>query len=208
MNTAYAHILVLSKDIDHISKAVLIDDPLVSHAVYGEIKEKRQVDYIKFNIKKGETLHIELSVPLIKGNMEFKPSVAVIGKGLPCNSNNTAFIVPEGYGFFILNSENKYKKAFEPFTQTSYLEKKRIQMLMPVTGECYLAVFSPEYDFGKYLVAIGDKEKLSIKDIAVFPILWYKVKYWFSPVRAVSIFLLLLTILMGIIYLIKGRNKK
>lgn len=204
---AFAHIPVFSKSIN-INNAVSIKDPQVSYAVYGEIKERGQVDYIKFFAKQGDPIYIEISVPNIDDNDKFTPSFALIAKGLPSYDRNVPFSIPDKFGYAIFNSYSNSDKSYEPFTQTSYIMRQKIKMLAPNTGEYYIAVYSPEKAVGKYCIAVGEKDRFKVLDIIMFPILWLKVKFWYNPLRAISILIVLSAIVMGIIYCIKQKNRR
>lgn len=202
---AYGHIPVFSKNVT-IQNAVTIKDPQVSYAVYGNLKEEGQVDYLKFFVKKGDPIYIELAVPMLKDEENFMPSFALIGKGLPQQNISAPFTVPSGCGFAIFNSQKKYNTYFETYTQTIYSVRQEIRMKSPATGEFYIAVYSPQGKEGKYLVAIGEKDKFNIIDVMMFPYLWLKVKYWFNPARAVSIVIVLALLITGIIYYIRKKR--
>lgn len=189
-----------------IQNAIEIKDPQVSYAIYGNLKGEGRVDYIRYFAKKGDPIYIELAVPSFKDEENFMPSFAVIGEGMPANTGSAPFTVPEGCGFMIFNSERKYGTYFETYTQTTYTVRQEVRMKSPASGEYYLAVYSPEGSDGKYLLAIGEEDKFDIFDLLVFPYMWLKVKYWFSPIRAISIVLVLSSVITGIIYDI--RNKK
>jgi hypothetical protein len=202
----YAHIPVFSSNIDSLSRAVFIEDPLVSHTIYGKLDEEGQVDYVKFNASKGDILYVEMTLPAIGGNEGFKPSFAVIGRGLPNTRVKTDFTLPDTYGFALFNSGYDNEKLYEPYTQTSYIRRQNVRMVAPASGEYYIAIFSPENSSGKYCLNIGYKDKMNFLDVVMLPYSWYRVKYWFSPMRAIFTAVVLSAIIMGIIYYV--RNKK
>lgn len=203
---AYAHIPVFSKNVT-IQNAVTIKDSQASYAVYGNLKEEGQVDYIRFYAKKGDPVYIELAVPMLKDEENFMPSFALIGKGMPESNNVMPFTVPDDCGFAIFNSGKKYGTYFEPYTQTIYIVRQEIRMKSPSTGEFYIAAYSPQGKEGKYLIAIGEKDKFNFMDVLIFPYLWLKVKYWFNPARAISIVIVLALVITGIIYYIRKKKR-
>lgn len=201
----YAHIPVFSSNINSISRAVFIEDPIVSHTIYGKLDEEGQVDYVKFIANKGDILYVEMTLPAINGNTGFKPSFAVIGRGLPNTHINIAFTLPDTYGFALFNAGYDNEKLYEPYTQTSYIRKQSVRMIAPASGEYYIAIFSPENNKGKYSLNIGYKDKLNFSNTVMLPYYWYRVKYWFSPLRAIFILIVLSSVIMGIIYYVRNK---
>lgn len=203
---AYAHRAVFCSNMGDMENAVLIDDPLVSHAVYGTIDDEKHVDFIKFNAREGDPLYIEVSVPMVEGSKDFKPSFALISKDLPSSKETLPFSVPEGWGYMAFNESIGGDEYFEPLTQTYYIRRQRVQLLAPATGEYYISVYSPENKAGKYSLVIGQMEKFQLMDVISFPYIWFKIKYWFNPVKAVSTLIVLLVAILGIIYYIRRKR--
>ncbi|MCX7884938.1 MAG: hypothetical protein N2448_07930 [Caloramator sp.] len=200
---AYAHKPIFeNRDLNFANPAV-VPNYQISYAVYGELKTKEDVDFIKFNAKEKDTFYVEMTIPVIKGNEDFKPYIAIIGEGIK-EKADLPFKVPESYGVIVLppGPENYF---YEKFTQTAYYRAQSIRGEISKSGEYYVAVYS--YDRGgKYALSIGEKEKFGLIDVLTFPYTYLKVKYFFNPLKTVLIIGVVIIIIIVIIKLIKKRR--
>ncbi|SKA79553.1 hypothetical protein SAMN05443428_10387 [Caloramator quimbayensis] len=200
---AYAHKPIFEgKDLIFSNPAV-VPDYQISYAVYGELKTKEDVDFVKFSAKEKDTFYVEMTIPVIKGNEDFKPYIAIIGEGIK-EKADLPFKIPQSYGAIVLppGPQNYF---YEKFTQTAYYRAQSIRGEIPKSGDYYVAVYS--YDRGgKYALSIGEKEKIGLIDIITFPYIYLKVKYFFNPLKTVLITGIVIIILIVIIKLIKKRR--
>ena len=72
------------EDKDFTAKAPgTVKDPTVSTALYATLDSPRDVDYVTFEGKRGDSILIGLTIPAIDGQENFTPTVAIMGPGLP-----------------------------------------------------------------------------------------------------------------------------
>ena len=72
------------EDKDFTAKAPgTVKDPTVSTALYATLDSPRDVDYVTFDGKRGDSVLIGLTIPAIDGQENFTPTVAIMGPGLP-----------------------------------------------------------------------------------------------------------------------------
>lgn len=203
VSPAYAHKPIFEgKDLSFANPAI-VPEHTISYAVYGQLQTKQDVDFIKFNAKEKDTFFIQMTIPVIKGNEDFKPYIAIIGKGIE-EKSDLPFNIPESYGSIILPpGEREY--FYEKFTQTAYYKTQSIRGEIPESTDYYIAVYS--YDRGgKYVLTIGEKENFGIKDILTFPYVYLRVKYYFSPLKAFLITAGIVVLIILIVRFIKKRR--
>ena len=203
ITTVYAHKPIFeTKDIS-FGKPITIKDHTISYAVYGSLERIDDVDFVKFYGKKGEPLFIQMTIPIIKGNEDFSPSFALMGKGIK-GSDEVPFDVPDDFGVIVVKPSPK-EYFYEKFTQTKYYIRQTLKGEIPEDGDYYVAVFS-DGQKGKYSLAVGEKEKFTILDWIKMPLIYIVVKYFFNPVATVITLIIIIAI---IFYLIRRkRNKK
>lgn len=184
-------------------KPVIVPEHRISCAVYGELKTKDDIDFIKFSAKSGDTFYVQMTVPIIKGYEDFKPYIAVIGRGIN-ERDEVPFKVPDDYGVIVL-PPGPADYFYEKFTQTSYYQGRSIRGEIPSDGNYYIAVFSQNTG-GKYTLVVGEKEKFGIIDIIRFPYTYARVKYFFSPPATIFIFAGVILIITAAVKYIKFRR--
>lgn len=164
-----------------------ITKPEISQAIYRELIPG-QVDYYRFTVSQGGLdFFTQLLVPARGPDRDFRPSLALLGPGLPPVEGNLPLAVPTGWGAVIMDWEDK-GTFFEPFTQTRYYMAREQRRSLP-QGEWQLAVFHPRGKGGRYTLTLGEEEQWSWKDIFRFQGMWLRTRWWYSPSQTVVIIL-------------------
>jgi ligand-binding SRPBCC domain-containing protein len=157
-----------------------IDNLSTSFAFYRDFKAPAQADVYTFEAKAGEHLHAGISVPALHGLESYGVSVAVLGPGLPAvNHDLLPENHPEDLGGLIFASA-RGEDFFEPFTQTNYWGRQRVELDLSQTGTYYLLVWQPEGLPGKYVLDTGTAEVFGPGDLLAFPVWWLKVHEFFG----------------------------
>ena len=157
------------EDKDFTAKAPgTVKDPTVSTALYATLDSPRDVDYVTFEGKRGDSVLIGLTIPAIEGQENFTPTVAIMGPGLPqtgvaqlprrvtppANSNPPA-------GTLVWRAApGKPTAFFEPFSRTKYWERQENRIKLPADGRYTVAVWSDSCAVGRYTLVVGDREVL------------------------------------------------
>lgn len=186
------------------SDPVKLANPDISWAIYSDL-EGGEVDYYQFQVsEQGLDFFTQLLVPTRKEYEDFRPTVALIGPGLPSAPNQELpFTIPQGSGAIVLPWQQK-QVFFEPFTQTRYYMAEEMRRnLSP--GTWRLAVYHPQNQGGKYTLTVGEREEWSWKDILSFPVMWFKTRWWYSPGQTIAIMLAGITLLALVIWFIRRR---
>jgi hypothetical protein len=175
------------EDKDFTAKAPgTVKDPTVSTALYATLESPRDVDYVTFEGKRGDSILIGLTIPAIDGQENFTPTVAIMGPGLPkvgvaqlphrvaapADSNPPAGAItwraaPEKPGVF-----------FEPFSRTKYWERQENRIKLPTDGRYTVAIWSDNCAVGRYTLVVGEREVLG--GDPAFPV---KLPAYWQPVQ-------------------------
>jgi ligand-binding SRPBCC domain-containing protein len=159
---------------------MMLDNLSTSFAFYRDVKAAAQSDVYTFEAKAGEHLQAGLSVPALSGLENYGLSLAVMGPGLPdLNHDWLPENHPEDVGGLIFTSAPG-ADFFEPFTQTNYWGRQRVELDLPQAGIYYLLVWQPEGLPGKYVLDTGSAEVFSPADLFAFPVWWLKVHQFFG----------------------------
>lgn len=160
-----------------------ISDPTISTALYATLESQRDVDYFTFKGQAGQVILLAMTIPLIEGQEEFAPMMALLGPGLPAIELPRRVLGPDDTGGLVLApTPGPAPTFFEPFSRTSYWERQEERVTLPADGQYLVAVWHATGQAGRYVFVTGEKERLG-GDLA-FP---FKMrKYWtpITPARA------------------------
>jgi hypothetical protein len=216
--SAFAHKLIPTDGSNNdIVSALEIPDPIVSWAMYEELSNN--VLYYKFDAKKGDKLSASIVIPKLDGLEDFSPSLAFIAPSFTINliselkvldsTKSFPFPIPDGYDAIVFDYNGKLpsKESYEPFGQITYWERQEIDLVVPVDGTYYLAVYDSSGDYGKLALAIGYVEDFSAIDfMTVLPYAWFESRYFVEDyVTPVIASLVAIGLILGVVFLIYKR---
>ena len=213
--SAFAHKLIPTDGSNNdISSALEIPDPVVSWAMYEELNNN--VLYYKFDAKKGDKLFANIVIPKLDGLEDFSPSLVFIAPTFTVNliaelkvldsTESFPFPIPDGYDAIVFDYDGVLpsKEFYEPFGQITYWERQEINLVVPVDGTYYLAVYDSNGDYGKLALAIGYVEDFSAIDfMTVLPYAWFESRYFVEDyITPVIVSLVTLGLISGGIFLV------
>jgi hypothetical protein len=158
---------------------ITIPDLGTSYAYYRDLPVGK-VDVFTFEGKAGENLYAGINIPAIKGLEKYSVNMALFGPSLPAaNHDLLPPEHPENLGALIFPSIVS-ADFFEPFTQTLYWGRQRIDMSLPADGTYYLLVWQPDNVAGKYVIDSGHAEVFGLGDLFLFPVWWVRVHMFYG----------------------------
>ena len=187
---AFAHKLIPTdgSNIDY-ETALVIPDPVISWAMYEELKDKPL--FYKFDAEKGDRLYSSIVIPKLEPLEDFAPSLVLIGPEafldlvqelrILESSRDFDYPLPEGYMAYVFDYEGPIPSTefYEPFGQVTYWERQEIDLRIEAPGTYYMAVFDKNGSNGKLALAIGYIEDFSGNDfVTVLPNAWMESRYF------------------------------
>jgi hypothetical protein len=136
----------------------VVEDPTISTAIYATLDAPEDVDYYSFNATRGQTILLSILIPQIEGHENFKPRMALMGRGLAPARPPVRVYKPEGFGTVMLNPPENATTFFEPFTRTTYWTRQKELVRIPADGRYLVAVWDDSGMVGRYVFVIGDRE--------------------------------------------------
>jgi hypothetical protein len=159
----------------------LIADPTISTALYATLESKDDVDYFAFDGSAGQDILLAITIPQIEGQEEFAPTLALLGPGLQDVDLPRRVTRSSGAGVFLVPPPTGPAPTFfEPFSRTSYWERQEQRVTLPADGRYVVAVWHDNWQPGRYVFVIGDKERLG--GDPAFP---RKMAEYWTPVKPV-----------------------
>jgi len=176
-SSAWAHKPIFAdataRDAEH---AVLVRNVDISVVAYPPATAQSPQAWLAFDGKKGKEIEVQLGVPRIARLKELRPSVAVLGPGLPRWQG--AFPIPPGLGGVVIESVGgpEPKVFYEPFTGTSSWLFEKHKLTLPEQGRYYLVGYLPNGVQGKFWLAFGSRDAYRLAD-------WLRLPGWIVRVR-------------------------
>jgi len=157
--------------------AVQVFDPDVSQVIYTEIAPEAPSSWIFVETAGPFDLYVSLGVPAIDRLVDFRPSLAIVGPGLPEINLPGTFAMPGGSGAVLLGTTaiSEPEAFFEPFTGTESWILLQQTVHLPEAGRYDIVALSGSdaadagSQFGKLWMAIGTREKFGVRDIVSLP---------------------------------------
>lgn len=171
-----------------------VEDISISYAFYQTMKPD-EIEVFYFEGQAGQNLHAGIQIPDNGKYEDYGVNAALFGPGLP--KADEAILPPdhpEDLGAMVYESHAS-SNFFEPFTQTNYLGRQKIDMSLPADGTYYLLVWNPESVPGKYVIDFGYREAFTPLDIFLFPFWWLRVNWYFENYALTLVPLVLLSLL-------------
>lgn len=199
--------LFANGNISSFDNAFEIPSPTISYAMYGDLQKQQQVDVYKFTVEQPTAFHARIAVPKRPGNSDFQPAFVVFGPGLPAINIPPHFPldIPSDQGRAILLSQGEADEFFEPFTQTTLIQRQLFsRQLQP--GTYFIVVYDPSGKTGKYVLSTGDREQFGLLDWLTLPVIWYKVRMWYDASQTWLILVGAGVLIAGTTYWFKRRR--
>jgi hypothetical protein len=191
------------------ANAIKIGDPEISWAVYAQLSDAGEVNYYRFEGKRGLRVRIETLVPHSESARAFGFDVALIGKGF--DAAHVPFALEAGEGVIIAPDvgQDDARVFDEHVTQTSYWQRQSLRAQLPADGTYWIAVYDPRGRTGKYVLSIGEREVWSASDLAEMPRIIARVREFAGlgtftvPVMPIGLGIVVLAILARVVVLIR-----
>ncbi len=151
------------------ANAIFVEDVSISQVVYHVVPGADDTLWVGFDGKAGQELYAELGIPKVNGLENYRPAFVVLGPGLP--AVDVPFDIPAGYGGWVFDTTGTTTPPVfdEKFTGTLSWKYPGQTYALPAAGRYYVVGYVPEGIAGKYWVAVGTKEKFTLKDIWELP---------------------------------------
>jgi hypothetical protein len=143
-------------------KVLVIEDPILSAALYGEFKGPRDVFEAKMSLTRPLAIPVEVLVPRRDALENHRPIFAIVAAGLPEPTANERALLPRplppGTGVIV----GSYAKAdreviFESFTRRVFWTNGVTAYVLP-RGDVSIWVFAPGGTSGKFVLGFGVEE--------------------------------------------------
>lgn len=139
----------------------------------------------------GERLHVRSLVPELPHGGAVIPAFAIVAQSLPYSADVRKLPVelPGGFSAVVAPAQTELSRPLrEMTTGVRYYPGPAIETRTLVGGRCYLVVWSPGNNLGKYAMQIGTRPNPAAGYWAQFPLAWWQVRGWFGVSRVAAVY--------------------
>ncbi|MZP28135.1 hypothetical protein GTO91_00150 [Heliobacterium undosum] len=159
-----------------------------STRIYGRLFHAGQTDYFTVHGQSGDELRLEMAVPQLDGLEKFRPSIAVIGPGLPMDARDGAyFTVPNGLGAHVIEPAARERDFDDAVSGARFWLTQAFQFRLPAEADYYIAVFDKSGERGKYVLHLGLPEETGILTAFQRPIQFFEIRAWYHPTQLLAV---------------------
>jgi len=149
-------------------RALWMEDIDVSQVAYAELTEADRALWLAFDAVAGTRLDLSLGVPVIDRLAGYRPSLTVLGPGLP--PIELPLEAPPDVGGIVFDTAGTEPRFFhEPFTGTDSWILLEEAVDLPETGTYYVVAWPAGETVDKLWVAIGVREQFGLRDVLSLP---------------------------------------
>lgn len=189
--SVYGHKPLDTSGVATRDRPIIVEDHWVSWAAYNELENRGDIHYYQLvHVKKGEKIYLDLLIPKIQRLKSFHPVFALIGPGISddwsgLDETSIVLDIEGGQGVLVKPYTGEVIDSFyEPFTQTEYWKKQKLEYYAKEDGDFFVVVFDVEGNRGKYVLSIGSTEQWSFKDLLQMPRIWWDVRMFMEKEQA------------------------
>lgn len=154
-------------------------DDMVSRVLYAELPCPNEPLFISMPTTVGDSLFVQLGIPVADVLKDYRPSLAIVGPGLPAAAG-LPFALPDGDGALVYDTRGVTNPTIfhEPFTNTDSWILVEQTVKLTASGTYYVVAFAPEARRGRLWIATGTVERPEKSNV---PNPITRVKYFADP---------------------------
>lgn len=169
----FAHQPVIEPEVDislssqgiYIQATKITDPTIASQALYGALSSPAETDVFVFVPEKSAEVPVEILVPILPANNQFRPELFIAAKNLPADkiidSAESPIALPEGYQLMKLVNDHVNGEFYEPFSAERYWKSEEVTLNVIAKQNYFLLVKEPNMQSGDYTLGLGTVEDFS-----------------------------------------------
>jgi hypothetical protein len=192
--------------------SALLGDFRQRQLIFNYLDRPGRVHIYRADCRAGERLRVQLLTPVLPRGGAVTPALAVIAQSLPYRGEEVQlpFTLPAGYSAVVVSPPRALLAPVRDLlTRASYYPGPVIDTRTLVGGNCYLVVWSPQNQMGKYALHVGQGWPWSWRYWLGVPGYWWKIRGWFGLSRMAAYVALgaLLLLIVFVNAMRRGKSK-
>jgi hypothetical protein len=178
--------------------------------IFNRLDRPGCVHVYRADCRAGERLRVQTLTPVLPNGGAVSPAVAVIAQSLPyddADEGRLPFALPAGYSAVVATPPRALRAPVRDLlTRVSYYPGPVIDTRTLVGGRCYIVVWSPQNQMGKYALHVGHSWPWSWQYWLGIPSYWWRIRGWFGHSRLAAYAALLMLLL--IFWLVRKADRR
>lgn len=157
--------------------------------LFNRLSQPGQIHVYSAECHAGERLRIQSYVPVLPMGGAAMPACAVIAQSLPYSADVQKLPVslPAGYSAVVAPPPGRLGTPVQDLlTRVEYYAGPVIDTRTLVSGRCYIVVWSPNNQMGKYVLQLGNSWSWRADYWLQLPRFWWQIRGWFGHSRAAA----------------------
>jgi hypothetical protein len=154
--------------------------------IFGQFTTPGQAHVFSADCRAGERLRVQMLAPVLAGGGGLAPAFAVVAQSLPYSADvrKLPFDLPAGFSAVVAPPPGELMTpAQDLLTGARYYPGPVVDTRTLVGGRCYVVVWSPQNQMGKYVLQIGYGWPLRWGYWLQVPRYWWQIRGWFGLSR-------------------------
>ncbi len=196
---------------EKLANGLPLDNFAEKRLIFNHFTTPGQLHIYRADCAAGERLRAQLLVPVLSRGGAVVPAFALIGQSLPysADAQKLPIELPKGFSAIVAPSPSKLLQPVEDvLTRARYYPGPVIDTRTLVGGKCYLAVWSPQNQMGKYVIQTGHRWPLAATYWARLPYFWWQIRGWFGLERSSAVGAVVGVALVGLMAVWLLKKKK
>lgn len=178
--------------------------------LFNQLIAPGQVHVYSAECRAGDRLRAQSFVPVLPMGGGLAPAFAVVAQSLPysADAQKLPLDLPAGYSAVVAPPPGELRTPLrDVLTRVHYYPGPSVDTRTLVGGRCYLVVWNPQNQMGKYVLQVGHSWPLRWTYWAQLPRFWWQIRGWFGASRAAAYAIGAGVLLMTMILYLASRRR-
>lgn len=157
--------------------------------LFNRLANPGQIHVYSAQCNAGERLRVQSFVPVLPNGGAVMPACAIIAQSLPYSADvqKLPLALPAGYSAVVAPPPTKLQMPVQDIlTRVHYYPGPLIDTRTLVSGNCYVVVWNPNNQMGKYALQVGSSWSWRWTYWLKLPYYWWQIRGWFGHSRAAA----------------------
>lgn len=193
-----------------LSNALRLPDFTKKYLIFNRIGAPGQIHVYRADCRAGERLRAQIFAPKLPMGSSISPRFAIVAQSLPYSADvqQLPFELPAGFSAVVAPQHSKpMAPVTDLLTRVNYIPGPVVDTRTLVGGRCYVVIWSPQNQLGKYVLQTGHRWPFRLGYWAQIPRFWWQIRGWFGQSRAGAYYLGAGLLLATFWLLLRNRNE-
>jgi len=170
-----------------LAQSCELDDFRVKRLLFARLETPSAIHVYSANCGAGERLRVQMLTPSLPLGAGVAPAFAVVAQSLPYSADvhKLPFDLPAGYSAVVAPPPAELAVPLQDrLTGVNFYPGPVVDTRTLVSGRCYVVVWSPRNEMGKYVLQVGHSWPLSSLYWLRMPAFWWQIRGWYGLSRA------------------------